>query len=71
MLIKILVVLGLIVIIYCLASALYFLAREGGKGKQRVAKALSWRIILSICLFLFLLVAYFFGWITPHGVIPT
>ncbi len=69
MLLKIITIVLLLVILYCLGSGLVFLVRDG-KGTTRMAKALTWRIVLSICLFLFLMMAYFLGWIVPHGIVP-
>lgn len=66
MAIKILVLVVLAVILYCLGSGLYHLARQTNSDKRKLVVALTWRIILSVCLFLFLLVAYFLGWIHPH-----
>lgn len=67
MLVKLVIVLFLIVILYCLGSGLYYLVRERGNS-DRVVKALSWRIGLSILLFILLFVAFAFGLIKPHGV---
>lgn len=67
--VQIVVTLILFTIIYCLASSLFFLLRDGGTKSTRVVKALTWRIVISVCLFIFLIVAYFLGWIHPHGVI--
>lgn len=60
MLFKIVVVLVLLVIIGSLFSALYFLAKDKDGG-ARTAKALTVRIGLSITLFIFLLLGYYFG----------
>jgi len=65
--IKAIIVLFLLVILYCLGSALYYLVNERGTS-TRVVKALSFRIALSVLLFVLLLVAYGLGWITPHQV---
>ena len=62
---KIVIILFLVVIVYCLASGLYYLARDKGDS-VRVVKALTWRIALSLLLFLSLFVAYWLGWIAPH-----
>jgi hypothetical protein len=64
---KTLIILVMIVILLALGSALVFLVRDGGKSKNTV-KALSWRIGLSLGLFLFLFLAFSLGWINPHGV---
>jgi len=69
MLIKLVIILFLLVILYSLGSALYYLAHERGKADaNRVVKALSWRIGLSFLLFILLFVAYSIGWIQPHGI---
>lgn len=67
MLLKILVIAILLIIIYCLGSGLFFLMREG-RDSTNMVKALTWRIVLSFILFIFLILTYLFGWITPHGV---
>ena len=65
-LVKLLVVLMLVGIVVSLGSALFQLSRgTGDSGKM--LRALTWRISLSVVLFLLLLVAYFLGWIRPHG----
>lgn len=64
---KAIIILFLIVILYCLGSGLFYLVREHDKeDSERVVKALTWRIGLSILLFALLFVAFAFGWITPH-----
>jgi putative copper export protein len=68
MLMKLVVVLFLIIILYALGSALFFLVRDNKTDETRVVKALSWRIGLSLFLFVLLLVAFSLGWITPHAV---
>lgn len=67
MIMKVVVVLLLITIIYCLGSALFYMMRDKG-GSRSMAKALTWRISLSLIVFLFLLIGFALGWITPHGV---
>lgn len=66
MLVKVIIVIFLIVILYSLGSALYFLVRN--HDDVRIVKALTWRIALSFLLFLLLFVAYALGWIHPHQV---
>ncbi|MEK9825166.1 MAG: twin transmembrane helix small protein [Methylotenera sp.] len=67
MLFKIIIVLALLFIVGSLFSALYFLAKDKSGG-ERTVKALTLRIGLSITLFVFLLLAYYFGLIgqTPQ-----
>jgi len=69
MLVKMIIVLFLLIILYSLGSALYYLAHERNeKDADRVVKALTWRIGLSLLLFILLFVAYGLGWIKPHGI---
>lgn len=71
MLLKIIVIVLLFVVLYCLGSGLYYLVREG-QGSVNLAKALTWRVSISLLVFTLLIVAYFMGWITPHPLlIPT
>jgi hypothetical protein len=71
---KIIVVLGLVLVVIALASAgVFMLKRPGGnaavKGSAdgRMAKALAFRVGLSVALFLFVLFAAMMGWIRPGG----
>ncbi len=59
----------IIFILGSLFSALYYLIRDKG-GSTRTVRALSWRIGLSITLFVLLMLSHHFGWITPHGATP-
>jgi hypothetical protein len=34
-----------------------------------MARSLTWRIGLSVAAFLFLLLAFYAGWIEPHGIV--
>lgn len=65
---KLLVALVFIAILFSLGSALMHLLKPDRAEQKSMAKALTWRIGLSIVLFLFLLLAYQLGWITPHDV---
>ena len=60
-----LVVLLLLAIVGSLFSGLFFLYRDRGDG-QRMARALTWRIGLSIALFLVLLAGFRFGFIPGY-----
>ena len=70
MLTKIFIVLMLIAILASLFSALVFLMKDKGTG-TRTAKALTWRIGLSITLFILLMAGFYFGLITPTGLHAT
>ena len=65
MAIKILIIVFLITIVYSLGSALYYLVKDHGEG-DRTVNRLSWRIGLSLVLFLFLWLANYLGWIEPN-----
>lgn len=64
-LIKAIIVLLFVFILFSLGSALYFLIKD--RGSDRIVKALTWRIGLSIFLFILLFFAFAMGWITPHS----
>lgn len=65
-LVKLIVVLILIAIVISLGSALWQLARgTGDSGKM--LRALTWRIGLSVLLFILLFVAYATGVLRPLG----
>jgi hypothetical protein len=68
-LLPILIIGGLVVIIASLGSALWHLVRGAGDS-HRMLRALTWRIGLSIALFVFLMIAWYTGLIEPHGVDP-
>jgi hypothetical protein len=67
MVIKAAIVLLLLFILFSLGSALYFLVHDKG-GSDRIVKALTWRIGLSLLLFVILIIAFAMGWISPHPV---
>lgn len=66
---KIFVVLLLLLAIGSLGSGLFFLMRDKGQT-NRTAKALTWRIGISITAFLLIMVGWYFGFIPVHGVQP-
>ncbi len=63
---KIIVVGLLIAIIYTLISSVVYLVKEGGSPSKRTMHALTFRVGLSVFLFILLLVGYALGWIAPH-----
>jgi len=67
MLPKIIVVLFLLAILVALFSGAVFLLKDTS-DKRRTLRSLTWRVILQLSLLLFLVAAYYFGWIHPHGV---
>lgn len=66
---KLIIIAFIVLILYCLLSGLYFLVIEKTEAdSDRVAKALTWRITLSLILFFLLFIAYWLGLITPHAI---
>jgi hypothetical protein len=63
---KPLIVLALLAIVASLGKALFSMS-SGPDHAARVVRALSWRIGLSVALFMTLLVSYYFGLITPNS----
>lgn len=57
---KILVVILLFLVIVSLFSALFFMYRDKGNSK-RMVRALTFRIVLSVAIFLILIGGYYFG----------
>lgn len=62
---KLIIILALFLIVGVLISGLILLVRDKGKT-DRTVKALSWRIGLSLSLFVFLFFALKLHWIAPH-----
>lgn len=66
MLAKTIIIAVMLIIFGALISSLIFLVRDKGKT-ERTVKALTWRIGLSLSLFVFLFLAFKFHWIAPHN----
>jgi Protein of unknown function (DUF2909) len=70
---KVILVVALIAVLVALVSAGVFMlkkpgADQPGQGQdRRMARALALRVAISVALFLLILVAWYFGWITPKG----
>ena len=60
MLIKIAIILALVMIVFSLFSALFYLGKDKGSG-ERTVRALTIRISLSILLFFLLILGYYTG----------
>lgn len=70
MLIKAFILVMLVAILIALGSAVF--AMLGPKrGRDRMARALTWRIGLSVVLFLLLLAGFASGILQPHQPFPT
>jgi len=65
MIFKIVILCLLLVVLVSLGSALVAMAR--GDKSDKMLKALTWRIGLSVCIFILLLIGQAMGFITPHG----
>jgi hypothetical protein len=59
---KIVVLLFIFFILLSLGSALFFLVKDKGTS-TRTAKALTWRVVLSLALFALLMLGFHFGFI--------
>ena len=71
MLLKSVILLMMLAIFVSLGSGLVFLLRDRGQSDgRRMVKALTWRIGLSMALFLLLMAGFYFGVITPTGSAP-
>ena len=62
---KIVVIIFIVLILASLGSALYFMIKDKGSS-TRTAKALTWRVILSITLFALLMIAFKAGIVTTR-----
>ena len=66
---KILVIVIFLGIVAAMGSALYFLVRDRGDS-DRLARALTWRVAISVSLFALLFVFWWAGLIQPHALYP-
>ena len=66
---KIVVVAIFLGIVAAMGSALYFFVNDRGDS-DRLAKALTWRIAVSVSLFVLLFVLWWAGLIQPHALQP-
>ncbi len=64
-LVRLLIIAVLITIVGTLGSALYQLTRGG--DSQKLLRSLTWRIGLSVALFVLMLIAWRLGLIQPHA----
>lgn len=65
MIAKVVIVLFLVAILFCLGSAAYYLTSRN-KDPVKMARALTARIVLSLVLFIFLMLGFMTGIIKPH-----
>jgi fumarate reductase subunit C len=71
----VIIVIALVAILGALASAGVFMLKrpkdgDGQAADKRMARALAVRVGLSVTIFLVILLAWKFGWISPKG-LPT
>jgi Protein of unknown function (DUF2909) len=59
---KIIVVILLFMVVASLFSGLYFVMKDKGNSKRAV-KALTYRVVFSMSIFLLLVLSFHFGWI--------
>ena len=62
-----LIIAVLILIVWNLGAGLYYMLVDKGTTKRTV-NALTKRVALSVGLILFIALAIYMGWITPHGI---
>jgi Protein of unknown function (DUF2909) len=68
---KIIIVITLLAVLAALAGAGLLMLRKGrepGSRSPAMARALALRVGLSVALFLFILLAWYLGWIQPTGI---
>jgi len=69
--IKVLIVVVLVAIVASLGKALFHMSSGGADHQahsEMMARALTVRIGLSVALFVLLMLAWYFGALSPHGV---
>jgi len=66
MLTKIVIIFILIAVFFALGLSLYYMVKYVD-ASLRTTKALTWRIILTILLLIFIGLAYHFDWIHPNN----
>lgn len=67
---RVVVLLALAAIVVSLGSALFHLSRGTQQDSAKLARMLTVRIVLSLALFALIMIAWFTGVITPHGIVP-
>lgn len=68
---KYLICVAFVFILGALGFAGFFMLRDGRDGKpgtHKMARALTVRIGLSVCVFALILLSYAMGWIQPTGI---
>jgi hypothetical protein len=70
MAVKIIIIVVFLLILFNLGSGLFYMMKDGGQS-ERMARSLTWRIGLSVAAFIFLMIAFYVGWIEPQSITPT
>ena len=65
--IKIIVLAAMATVLVNLFIALFHISRGGEGDAKKTLRSLTWRLVISIALFVLLYLASFFGLIAPHG----
>ena len=63
---KAVVIITMLIILAALGSSFFYLITDKGHS-QKCVKALTWRISLSLSLFLFLLIGHYLGYLHANG----
>ena len=70
-LVALLIVCALAAVVLSLGTGLFHLSRgKGDEDSRKLARALTVRIAISLALFALLMIAWYFGLISPHGLSP-
>lgn len=67
--VKVIIVTLLGLIVLSLGAGMFSLIGDRG-DTNRTVKFLTFRIALSILVFVFIAISFFMGWIQPHGIVP-
>lgn len=67
---KIVILVLLAIVILSLASGLVYLLRGGSESAEKMARALTVRISLSLLIIFLIILAFSMGWLQPHSLLP-
>ena len=69
LIVKVIIVVLLGLVLLSLGAGMFSLVKDQGDS-NRTVKFLTFRIALSILVFLFIAFSFYMGWIQPHGIVP-
>jgi len=69
MLIKTIILIMLLLVLMSLAASMFTMIKDRN-NTNRTVKFLTFRIAISVALFVLIFVSFFMGWIQPHGLMP-